>query len=478
MSSRTKIVATVGPASDSPAVLEELILAGVDVFRLNLSHGPVETHLARMRTVREVADRLGATVAVLADLPGPKIRAGRFPEGGIQWVEGDAVQLRVGNTESTASIVDVDCATLLEDVEPGGRCVIGDGAITLMVNSVAGGMVNCSVTSGGRVTGQPGVHLPSEHSQLTTPTAQDLELVVSMADADFVALSFVRSGEDVRKLRAAIVDGGPKIVAKIETAAAMNALDDIITEADALMVARGDLGIDCPLEDVPHLQKKIIRRCVERGVPVITATQMLESMITSPAPTRAEVTDIANAVFDGTDALMLSAETAVGHDPALVVRTMNRIAERAEVDAAYRAWARRLGRLQRSERADAASQITYAMTHAAHQASVDIGVSAILCCTRSGRTALAMASYRPEATLIGLTPSVRTARALALSWGIEPLQASLSMSTDEMIWLAVESALAAHLINHGNTIIVLAGTPDGGPGASNATDVLRVVTVA
>src|SRR4051812_23236894 len=189
MSSRTKIVATIGPASDSPAVLEELILAGVDVVRLNLSHGPVDAHLARMRTVREVADRLGATVAVLADLPGPKIRAGRFPDGGINWAEGDVVQLRVGNTQSTASIVEVDCATLLEDVEPGGRCVIGDGAITLMVNSVAGGVVNCSVTSGGRVSGQPGVHLPSERSQLTTPTAQDLELVVSMADADFVALS-------------------------------------------------------------------------------------------------------------------------------------------------------------------------------------------------------------------------------------------------------------------------------------------------
>jgi pyruvate kinase len=299
-----------------------------------------------------------------------------------------------------------------------------------------------------------------------------------MAEADFVALSFVRCGDDIRKLRAAMSEGGPRIVAKIETAAAMDALDDIITEADAVMVARGDLGIDCPLEDVPHLQKKIIRRCVERGVPVITATQMLESMITSPAPTRAEVTDIANAVFDGTDALMLSAETAIGHDPALVVRTMSRIAARAEVDAAYRAWARRLGRLQRSERADAASQITYAMTHAAHQAAIDIGVSAILCCTRSGRTALAMASYRPEAKLIGLTPSLQTVRALALSWGIEPLQACLSASTDEMVWLAVESALKAGLVNHGETVIVLAGSPDGGTGTGNATDVLRVVTVA
>ncbi len=478
MTGRTKIVATIGPASDTPELLDELLRAGVDVVRLNLSHGPIEQHLVRMQAVRDAAERTGLVVAVLGDLPGPKIRSGKFPDEGAYWAEGDVVQLQVGNGPSTTTLVNVDYATLLDDVKPGERCVIGDGAISLMVTVVADHKVNCVVVSGGRVAGRPGVHLPSEHSQLATPTEQDLVLAVQMAAAgvDFLALSFVRQGADLVRLRKAVGPDGPLLVAKIETAAAIEALDGIIEEADAVMVARGDLGIDCPLEDVPHLQKKIIRTCVERGVPVITATQMLESMITSPAPTRAEVSDIANAVFDGTDAIMLSAETAIGHDPALVVRTMTRIAERAEADAAYRQWANRLGRLQREQDTAPVDRITYAITHAAYQAATDIGVSAILCCTRSGRTALAMASFRPAATMIGLSPSARTVRAMTLSWGVVPLLANVYTSTDEMVWFAVESALAAGQISHGDTVLVLAGAPDMGTGAS--TDVLRVVDVA
>ena len=478
MTGRTKIVATIGPASDTPEVLDELLRAGVDVVRLNLSHGPIEQHLVRLQAVRDAAARTGLLVAVLGDLPGPKIRSGKFPDEGAFWAEGDIVQLQVGNDPSTSTLVNVDYPTLLEDVQPGEHCVIGDGAISLMVTAIADRKVNCVVVSGGRVAGRPGVHLPSEHSQLATPTAQDLELAVQMtaAGVDFLALSFVRHGADIVRLRAAVGDDGPLIVAKIETAAAIESLDAILEEADAVMVARGDLGIDCPLEDVPHLQKRIIRTCVERGVPVITATQMLESMITSPAPTRAEVSDIANAVFDGTDAIMLSAETAIGHDPALVVRTMARIAERAEADAAYRQWANRLGRLQRERETEFVDRITYAITHAAYQAATDIGVSAILCCTRSGRTALAMASFRPEATMIGLSPSLKTVKAMALSWGVVPLLANVYTSTDEMVWFAVESALAARQITHGDTVLVLAGAPDRSTGAS--TDVLRVVSVA
>jgi pyruvate kinase len=475
---RTKIVATIGPASDTPEVLDELLRAGVDVVRLNLSHGPIEQHLVRLQAVRDAAARTGLLVAVLGDLPGPKIRSGKFPDEGTFWAEGDIVQLQVGNDPSTSTLVNVEYPTLLEDVQPGEHCVIGDGAISLMVTAIADRKVNCVVVSGGRVAGRPGVHLPSEHSQLATPTAQDLELAVQMTavGVDFLALSFVRHGADIVRLRAAVGDDGPLIVAKIETAAAIESLDGILEEADAMMVARGDLGIDCPLEDVPHLQKRIIRTCVERGVPVITATQMLESMITSPAPTRAEVSDIANAVFDGTDAIMLSAETAIGHDPALVVRTMARIAERAEADAAYRQWANRLGRLQRERETEFVDRITYAITHAAYQAATDIGVSAILCCTRSGRTALAMASFRPEATMIGLSPSLKTVKAMALSWGVVPLLANVYTSTDEMVWFAEESALAARQITHGDTVLVLAGAPDRSTGAS--TDVLRVVSVA
>ena len=273
-----------------------------------------------------------------------------------------------------------------------------------------------------------------------------------------------------------------QIVAKMETRASVERLHEIVTAADVVMVARGDLGIDCPIEDVPHLQKRIVRHCVEAGIPVITATQMLESMITAPSPTRAEVSDVANAVFDGTDAVMLSGETAIGHDPAAVVRTMAVVAERAESESSYRQWADRLGRVQRLEHHEAMSNIdpiTAALTHAASQAAIDADVSAILCCTRSGRTARAMARFRPAARMIGLSPSPSVVRSMAVSWGVTPLEVDLYGSTDEMVWFAVETALRAGLIAPGERVLVLAGAPghDGYRPASAATDVLRIVTV-
>jgi pyruvate kinase len=242
------------------------------------------------------------------------------------------------------------------------------------------------------------------------------------------------------------------------------------------MVARGDLGIDCPLEDVPHLQKHIIRHCVSVGKPVITATQMLETMIDAPAPTRAEVSDVANAVFDGTDAVMLSGETAIGHDPVLVVTTMGRIAARAEAEASYRRWAVRLGSEQRTWSADVSDRITLAVSHAAWQAAHDAGASAILCCTRSGRTARAIARFRPECRLVGLSPDPRTVNSLSLLWGVEAVRVETYTSSDEMVWFAVETALTHGFIAHGDIVLVLAGAPDLHGSAS--TDVLRVVRVA
>ncbi|MGA1053651.1 MAG: pyruvate kinase, partial [Ilumatobacteraceae bacterium] len=265
------------------------------------------------------------------------------------------------------------------------------------------------------------------------------------------------------------------LVAKIETSTAVDGLTGILEMSDVVMVARGDLGIDCPLPDVPHLQKAIIRRCVEYGVPVITATQMLESMIAAPSPTRAEVSDVANAVFDGTDALMLSGETAIGHDPALVVRTMSAIAERAEREASYRQWASRLGRIQRERWESIDDRITAALTHAASEAAEDVGASAILCCTRSGRTARAMARFRPDRALVALSPSERTVRSLALSWGVDPLVVGTSDSTDEMVWFAVETAVATGRVAHGDTVVVLAGSATRD--AATAADVLRIVNV-
>jgi pyruvate kinase len=473
---RTKIVATIGPACEEPARLEALLRAGVDVVRLNLSHGPIEGHLQRLATVRDVAAKVGSPVGVVADLPGPKIRAGSFPEGGVDLNPGDSIHLVAGNGPSTANVIAVEYPTLLEDVEPGDRIVIGDGGITMRVLGADASSVIVEVESGGRTQGRPGVHISCERLQMFAPTAQDLALAdaVTRVGVEYVALSFVRRAADVIALREVVGDRAG-IVAKIETASALGELAAITDVADAVMVARGDLGIDCPLEDVPHLQKRIVRHCVSVGTPVITATQMLETMIDAPAPTRAEVSDVANAVFDGTDAVMLSGETAIGHDPVLVVETMARIAARAEMEASYRQWAERLGHEQRQWGGEIAERITGAVSHAAWQAARDAGATAILCCTRSGRTARAIARFRPECRLVGLSPDPRTVNALSLTWGVESVQVEEYTTSDEMVWFAVETALQHGCVEHGDIVLVLAGAPDRNSGA--ATDVLRVVRV-
>ncbi|MFV0308626.1 MAG: pyruvate kinase [Desertimonas sp.] len=477
MTRRTKIVATIGPATSEPAAIERLLRAGVDVVRLNLSHGNPEDHLRRLGELRELAQRLGRPVGVLADLPGPKVRAGPFPPDGAELLPGEPCRLIAGDGPSSAAVIAVDYPSLLHDVDPGTRVVIGDGAISLRVTGVTEDHVDAVVESGGRTQGRPGVHLACERFQMFAPTAHDLELARRFADAgvDFLALSFVRRPDDIAALRA-VVGHEVQIVAKIETSTALERLDEIVARADAVMVARGDLGIDCPMEDVPHLQKRIIRHCVEVGCPVITATQMLESMIDASLPTRAEVSDVANAVFDGTDAVMLSAETAVGRDPAGVVATMSRIAERAETEASYRQWAERLGRAQRTRDLEIVDRITDAITHAAWQAARDAGASAILCCTRSGRTARAMARFRPAARLIGVSPDPRTVAMLTLSWGVESLPVEEYATLDETVWFAVEGAVDHGMVDHGDIVAVLAGAPEHGSGA--ATDVLRIVRVA
>ncbi len=487
-------MATIGPASDSLTGLQDLMRAGVDVVRLNLSHGSIDEHLLRLSTVRTAAEAVGREIAVLADLPGPKIRSGRFPEGGAPLVVGSLVELRPGDEASGSTCIYVQYETLLEDLIIGGHVMLGDGAISMSVQSVGDEFAIVRVETGGLANGQPGVHLPSDKLRLTTPTEEDLVLAEHMAAAgvEFIAVSFVRQALDVQRVRD-VVGTRSRLVAKIETSSSIANLEDIVLVSDAVMVARGDLGIDCPIEDVPHLQKRIIRHCVEVGTPVITATQMLESMITSSAPTRAEVSDVANAVFDGTDAVMLSGETAIGRDPVAVVTTMGKIAERAEAAASYRQWAERLGRVQldgRHEHIEHGDRVTAALTHAASRAAIDAKATAILCCTNSGRTARAMARFRPEAAMIALSPDAVMVRSLALTWGVTPLQVETYASTDEMVWFAVETALHAGLVHHGETVLVLAGAPGKLPGSPDlasrshgawvgraASDVMRIVHV-
>ncbi len=482
MTRRTKIVATVGPASDSPEVLRRMIEAGLDVVRLNLSHGTVDEHLQRVVDVREAAAAVGRHVGVLVDLPGPKIRAGSFGEDGV-WLEPTSiVRLVAGDDPSDGDTINVDYETLLADLEPGAPVQLGDGAIWLTVREVHDDHATAIVDTGGRLAGSPGVHIPADSFRLTTPTDEDLVLAETMAAADveYIAVSFVRRAADVEQVRA-VVRGRAALVAKIETSGAVANLDHIARASDAIMVARGDLGIDCPLEDVPHLQKQIIRSCVSDGIPVITATQMLESMINAPSPTRAEVSDVANAVFDGTDAVMLSGETAIGRDPVGVIATMSRVARRAEEEAGYRAWANRLGREQPLAIAGGGERITMALTRAASQAAIDAGVTAILCCTRSGRTVRSMARFRPGARLVGLAPDPAVVRRMSLIWGVEPVDVELYDSTDDMVWFAVETAKNAGHVTAGDTVLVLAGSPDlgriGAIGERPATDVLRLVQI-
>jgi pyruvate kinase len=476
---RTKIVATLGPASDTPAVIEAMLDAGMDVARLGLAHGTPESHLARIAQLRALADARGRTIGILADLPGPKVRAGEFPDGGVFLTEGERVRLVTGEGPSDAACISVDEAALTHVVTAGDTIVLGDGAVTLEAVEVTGDQVAAVVHSGGRVIGRPGVHLPSDRWQPPVPTADDLELIGTVAcHADWVAVSFVRRADELVKVREALGDGGPKLIAKVETRAAVDHLDELLTVADGVMVARGDLGIDCPIEDVPYLQKRIIGACVDRGIPVITATQMLESMITAPSPTRAEATDVANAVYDGSDALMLSAETAIGHDPALAVRTMERIAARAELAADLGDVSVPLSRVRRNPQPaparSTAAAVTVAMTRAAGLAASELEVDAILCCTRSGRTVRAMAGLRPSCRLIGASPLPSTVRQLALSWGVEPLVVGEYGSTDDMVWCVVEATVNQGLVPHGATVAVLAGAPDS---PTNTTDVLRVVTI-
>jgi pyruvate kinase len=305
------------------------------------------------------------------------------------------------------------------------------------------------------------------------PTDDDLHLVDEVARyADWVAVSFVRQPGELGRVRDALGPDGPQLMAKIETRAAVEHLDELLAVADGVMVARGDLGIDFPIEDVPHLQKRIIRACGARGLPVVTATQMLESMITAPTPTRAEASDVANAVVDGTDALMLSAETAIGHDPPLVVRTMARIAARTEQFEHQRgSYEQGLGQ----RRARSPKAVTVAMALAALRAAMELDLAAIVCCTRAGSTARAMAALRPPCRLVGASPSADTVRQLALSWGVEPLVVEEYRTTDEMVWCTVEAAVNRGLVRHGESIAVLAGAPDAAP---RTTDVLRVVTIS
>jgi pyruvate kinase len=479
---RTKIIATLGPATDEPRVLDALLAAGVDVCRINLSHGPIEGSLARVAQVREAAARTDRYVGVLCDLPGPKVRTALFPDEGVVVEPGHRLQLveagPAGPTTSDDAVIAIALEGAVRLLRPGDIVSLGDGGVELFVVEAGEDSATAEVRSGGILRGRPGVGLPADRVPLASPTEDDLLMLERLLEVgvEYVAVSFVQSANDVRAVQRAAGPGGPLIIAKVETQAAVDDLEAIVEASDGVMVARGDLGVRVPLEDVPHIQRRLIRVGVSYAKPVITATQMLESMITAPTPTRAEVTDVANAVSQGTTAVMLSAETAVGHDPVAVVAAMAKIVVRAEREFDHVAWGLRLGRQQQNalDEVPAAAKITSAITAAAWQASVDIEPAAIIACTRSGWTAKAISRFRPSCLLVGVTPSEVTARQLSLVWGCTPICVSELATTDDLVWCAVEAAVEAGYAKAGDIVAVLAGNPNE---EKPTTDELRLVAI-
>ncbi|MEA2932497.1 MAG: pyruvate kinase [Actinomycetota bacterium] len=480
MERRTKIVATVGPASEDPATLRAMIAAGMDMARLSLAHGPPSDTVERIARVRQAAADEGRTVGVLVDLPGPKVRAAAFPEGGVHLAEGNTVELVPAVDDDAASDgqrIVVDDPDVVDHLGPGDTIALGDGGIQLLVTVVGGGKVAARVLSGGPARGRPGVSYPGG-TAMATPTAEDLRLleIVCAADIDAVAVSFVRSAADIRRVREAVGPGGPMLIAKIETQEAVDAIEDVISASDGVMVARGDLGVRCALEDVPHYQKLIIRTGVAYARPVITATQMLESMVSAPTPTRAEVSDVANAVFDGSSALMLSGETAIGHDPAAAVRAMARIAARAEREFNYELWGRNLGLqlLSGAHGGPVLDRIGASISAAAWRAAIDADAAAIIACTNSGATARAISRFRPRMPILAATPSLRTARQLSVAWGITPVVTERRDSTDDIVWFAIMAAVDMGMVKSDDIVAILVGSrqdPD------SVTDVLRLVRI-
>jgi pyruvate kinase len=474
MNRRTKIVATIGPASEDEATLRAMIRAGMDVARLGLAHNTIDEGLERFHRIRKVSEDEGRRVGILVDLPGPKVRAGNFGENGVDVPSGSSIELRVGEAGSSADVIEVDYEFLMRDIQVGDRVTIGDGGAVLEVTDKKADKMLANVVAGSTLRGRPGVHIPSDRLQIPTPTPEDFVALDAFVDAgvDMVAVSFVRSAHDMRRVGTEPHPRGPLLVAKIETRAAVDNLPGIIEASGAVMVARGDLGNECSLEDLPHLQKDIIRQCIAGGRPVITATQMLESMVTSLAPTRAETSDVANAVFDGSSAVMLSGETAVGADPTNVVRTMSRIARRADEEMDYPGWARRLAEMRMTDRSESTS-VTDAMTMAAWRATQELGVQNVLCISGSGFTVRSMARFRPEANILGFSVNEATVQQLTLSWGTTPMLMGKGGTNEEMVAEAMRLAKSAGHIRPGELVGVLAGSDS----RAQATNVLRIERV-
>jgi pyruvate kinase len=472
---KAKIICTIGPASREIDVLRGMVRSGMDVARLNFSHGDAETHRENVERIRFAAKAEGRPVAILVDLQGPKFRMGKIIESGVFVNEGDAVTLTTDELiGSTINALPVQNQNLPVLVKSGDFILIDDGLIELSVLSTTTQTVLCQVVVGGNIRNNKGINLPGVTAELPSMTEKDRQDLAHALDwgVDWIALSFVRRAEDVVTLKNVIqelTDRHLPVMAKIEKPEALHNLDQIIGVADAIMVARGDLGIEIPAEQVPMSQKRIIERCNEVGIPVVTATQMLDSMIRNPRPTRAEASDVANALLDGTDAVMLSGETTIGRYPIESLQTMTRIiceVEEKQTDIPVRPF--------RPMEESVNLSIARAVGHAARDASNNLELAAIIAVTTSGYTAQMVSHYRPRAPIIAITPDERVQRQLNLCWGVAPLLASRTRNTDEMIANALQTVRERKLVEKGDLVAIMAGTADSEPGTTNLLRILIV----
>lgn len=472
---RTKILCTIGPASREPDILRRLVRSGMDVARLNFSHGTLESHRENVERIRSAAEAEGRPIAIQVDLQGPKFRMGRIVDAGVSVNEGDTVTLTTEDLVGrTPEALPVQNEIFPDLVEPGDRVLIDDGLIELNVNSVSGRKVRCQVVAGGSIKKNKGINLPGVSADLPSMTEKDHQDLAHAIDweIDWIALSFVRKAEDVVTLKNSIrelTDRPVPVMAKIEKPEALENIDEIIEAADAIMVARGDLGIEIPTEQVPMAQKRVIERCNELGLPVVTATQMLDSMIRNPRPTRAEASDVANAILDGTDALMLSGETTIGRYPLESLQTMDRIIRQVEGEQSE-ITVRAFRPLEESVNLSIARAVARAARDAAH----NLGTAAILAVTASGYTARIVSRYRPHSPIIAITPDERVQRQLMLYWGVKPLLAPRTHNTDEMITNALQTVKERGLAEKDDLVIITAGTAGSEAGTTNLMQILGV----
>ncbi|GJD71404.1 pyruvate kinase [Methylobacterium gnaphalii] len=465
---RTKIVATLGPASDTPEMIAKLFHAGADVFRLNMSHLAREKLPEKVEVIRTIEREAKRPIAILVDLQGPKLRLGTFAEGSAQIEQGATFVLDSDPTLGDVNRVYLPHPEILAAVEPGHAVIIDDGKLRLQVTEVSEGRAVTRVDVGGRISNRKGVSLP--HTVLPVPAMTDkdrADLEAGLAaGADWIAVSFVQRPEDIAEVKA-IAAGRALIMAKIEKPQALTRLDEIIEVSDGIMVARGDLGVEMPLEQVPGVQKRITRGARRLGKPVVVATQMLESMITAPVPTRAEVSDVATAVYEGADAVMLSAESAAGAYPVEAILMMSRIAEQVERDALY--WT-----ILTAQRSEPEATDSDAIAAATHQIVEALNLRAVMAWTSSGSTVQRLARSRPNASIIALTPKRETARRLAMVWGTHPIVTKDASDVDDMAFRAAKFAIREEFAAVGDQVIVVAGVPFGSPGATNMVRIAHV----